>query len=94
MDRETGHILSQHRWVLSISFVQSQAACLVTRMGHLGEAVRECAGRRRVAMSMADGERMRQEAAAFPTAHIRVRGCWGTSRGEAKTELLSSPSDA
>ena len=41
-------------------------------MGHLGEAARECAGRRRVAMM--EGERMQQEAAAFHAAHIRGRG--------------------
>ena len=76
-DIETGHILGQYRRVLSVTFVRSQAACLVTRFGHLGQAARECAGRRRVAM--ADGERMRQEAAAFHTAHIRGRGRWGTS---------------
>ena len=76
-DSETGHILGQYRRVLSVTFVRSQAACLVARMGHLGQAARECAGRRRVAM--ADGERMRQEAAAFHTAHIRGRGRWGTS---------------
>ena len=71
-DRETGHILGQYRRVLSVTFVRSQAACLVARMGHLGEGARECAARRRVAMG--EGERMRQEAAAFYTAHIRGRG--------------------
>ena len=40
-------------------------------MGHLGEGARECAARRWVAMG--EGERMRQEAAAFHTAHIRGR---------------------
>jgi hypothetical protein len=78
-DRETGHILGQYRRVLSVTFVRSQAACLVARMGHLGQAARECAGRRRVAM--ADGERMRQEAASFHAAHIRGRGRWATGRG-------------
>ena len=70
-DRETGHILGQYRRVLSVTFVRSQAACLVDRMGHHGEGARECAARRRVAMG--EGERMRQEAAAFHTAHIRGR---------------------
>ena len=78
-DSETGHILGQYRRVLSVTFVRSQAACMVARMGHLGQAAIECAGRRRVAM--ADGERLRQEAAAFHSAHIRGRGRWGTSRG-------------
>ena len=71
-DRETGHILGQYRRVLSATFVRCQAACMVARMGHLGEAAKECAGRRR--MAMVEGERMRQEAAAFHSAHIRGRG--------------------
>jgi hypothetical protein len=71
-ERETGHILGQYRRVLSVTFVRCQAACLVARMGHLGQAARECAGRRKVAMQ--EGERMRQEAAAFHQAHIRGRG--------------------
>ena len=72
-DKETGHILGQYRRVLSVTFVRCQAACLVARMGHLGEAAKECAGRRRVAME--EGERMRNEAAAFYSAHVRGRGC-------------------
>ena len=71
-DRETGHILGQYRRILSVVFVRCNAACLVARMGHLGEAARECAGRRRAAMM--EGERMQQEAAAFHAAHIRGRG--------------------
>jgi hypothetical protein len=78
-DRESGHILGQYRRVLSVSFVRSQAACLVARVGHLGQAARECAGRRTVAM--AEGVRMRQEAAAYHAAHIRGRGRWGSARG-------------
>ena len=73
-DREAGLILGQYRRVLSATFVRSNAACLVARMGHLGELARECAGRRRVAM--AEGVRMRQEAAAYHAAHIRGRGRW------------------
>ena len=72
-DKETGHILGQYRRVLSVTFVRCQSACLVARMGHLGEAAKECAGRRRVAMQ--EGERMREEAAALFSAHIRGRGC-------------------
>ena len=53
-------------------FVRCNAACLVARMGHLGEAAGECAGRRRAAM--VEGERMQQEAAAFHAAHIRGAG--------------------
>ena len=74
-DNESGHILGQYRRVLSVTFVRSQAACLVARVGHLGQAARECAGRRRVAM--AEGVRMRQEAVAYHAAHIRGRGRWG-----------------
>ena len=62
-----------------MSFVRSQAACLVARVGHLGQAAMECAGRRRVAM--AERVRMRQEAAAYHAAHIRGRGRWGAARG-------------
>ena len=43
-DCKTGHILGQYRRVLLITFVRSKAACPLTRMGHLGEAARECAG--------------------------------------------------
>ena len=71
-DQETGYLLGQYRRVLSVTFVRSNAACLVARMGHLGEAARECAGRRRAAMM--EGERMQQEAAAFYAAHVRGRG--------------------
>ena len=78
-DRESGHILGQYRRVLSVSFVRSQAACLVARVGHLGQQARECAGRR--TMAMAEGVRMRQEAAAHHAAHIRGRGRWGSARG-------------
>jgi hypothetical protein len=74
-DNESGHILGQYRRVLSVTFVRSQAACLVARVGHLGQAARECAGRRRGAM--AEGVRMRQEAVAYHAAHIRGRGRWG-----------------
>ena len=73
-DRETGHILGQYRRVLSVTFVRSQAAWMVARMGHLGQAARECAERRREAMR--EGERMRLEAAAYHSAHVRGRGRW------------------
>ena len=78
-DRESGMILNQYRRVLSVTFVRSQAACLVARMGHLGETARECAGRRRMAMQ--EGERMREEAAAYYSAHIRGRAR-GYARGQ------------
>ena len=57
-DMETGYILGQYRQVLSVTFVRCQAAGLVARMGHLGEAAKECAGKRRAAME--EGKRMLQ----------------------------------
>ena len=45
LSRETGRqvtdgwesvILSQYRWYFSVLFVRLQAACLTTRLGHLG----------------------------------------------------------
>ena len=77
-EREAGLILSQYRRVLSVVFVRSQAACMVARMGHLGEAARGCAERRREAMR--EGERMRLEAAAYHSAHV-----WGWGRWSAVT---------
>ena len=59
--------------------MRSNAACLVARLGHLEELARQCAGRRRIAMR--EGERMRQEAAAYYTAHARGRGRWTAARG-------------
>ena len=77
-DREQAMILGQFRRVLSVTFVRSQAACLVARMGHLGQAAREAAGRRRVAM--VEGVRMREEAVAYHSAYIRGRGRWAANR--------------
>ena len=65
-DKESGRILGQYRRVLSVTFVRSQAACLVARVGHLGQAARECIRRRRVAMA--------EGAAAYHAANIRGRG--------------------
>ena len=47
-DNESGQILGQYRRVLSVTFVRSQAAWLLGRVGHLGQAARVWAGRRRV----------------------------------------------
>ena len=74
-DNESGLILWQYHGVLSVTFSRSQAACLLARVGHLGQAAWECAGRRRVAI--AEGVRMRQEAGAYHAAHIRGRVHWG-----------------
>ena len=72
-------ILSQHRRVLSVVFVRVQAACLVARMGHLGEAAQGCAARRDIAK--AEAKRLREEAAAFHSAHMRGRGRWAAAGG-------------
>ena len=77
-DNESNWILSQYRRILSVTFERSQAACLVARMGHLGEAARDCAARRREAMG--EGVRLRQEAAAYHVAHVRARGRWGRAQ--------------
>ena len=79
-DREAGHILSQHRRVLSVVFVRVQATCLVARMGHLGEAAQGCAARRDVAK--AEAKRLREEAFAFHSAHMRGRGRWTAGGGQ------------
>ena len=78
-DRQAGLILGQYRRLLSVTFVRSQAECLVSRMGHLGDSVRLCAARRRLAMQ--EGEQRRLEAAAFHAAHVRGRGHWSATRG-------------
>ena len=76
---KAGLILCQHRRVLSVVFVRVQAACLVARMGHLGEAAQGCAARRDVAK--AEAKRLREEAAAFHSAHMRGRGRWTGAGG-------------
>ena len=53
-----------NRRLLSCLFVRSQASCLLARMGHLGEGAKECAVRRRVAMT-GEEERMREEGETF-----------------------------
>ena len=64
-------ILGQYRRYFSVLFVRAQAACLTSRMGHLGEGAREGAGRRRD--MMAQEERGRREAEAFFMAYTRGR---------------------
>ena len=71
-DNEIGHLLGQYRRVFSVTFIRCQAACLVARMGHLGEAAKECASRRRLAM--AEAERMRREEATYYQAQVCGRG--------------------
>ena len=67
-----GQVLGQHRRFFSAPFVRCQAACLVSRMGHLGEGAREAAARRRV--WSAQEERSRREGEAFHSAYIRGQG--------------------
>ena len=46
---EIGVTLGQYRRLLSVTFVRSNAACLLARMGHLGEMAQARASRRNVA---------------------------------------------
>ena len=71
-DAWTGQVLGQHRRFFSALFVRCQAACLVSRMGHLGEGAKEAAARRKV--WTAQEMRSRKEAEAFHSAYIRGRG--------------------
>ena len=70
-------VLGQYRRYFSVLFVRVQMACLTARLGHLGMAAREVAGRRRDLM--AQEERGRREAQAYYMAHVRGRG--GRRRG-------------
>ena len=65
-------ILGQYRRYFSTLFVKAQAACLTARLGHLGIAAREVAGRRRDLM--VQEERARREADAYFAAYVRGRG--------------------
>ena len=62
-DNECICILSQYWQILLVTFVRSLAACLVPRMGRLGEAACDCAARRKVAM--VEGVRFWHKAAAY-----------------------------
>ena len=65
-------VLGQYRRYFSTLFVKAQAACLTARLGHLGIAAREVAGRRHD--MMVQEERARREAEAFHAAYVRGRG--------------------
>ena len=69
--------LAQHRRVLSTTAVRAQAACLISRMGHLGPTARDAARRRNLVVRREAA--LREEAMAFFQAHIRGRGPkrWG-----------------
>ena len=73
-DAWVGQVLGQHRRSLSAAFVRAQAACLVSRMGHLGVGAREAAARRKVAVEQE--LRLRREEEAYFAAHVRGRGRW------------------
>ena len=60
-DTKAGWILGQYRILLSC-----QASCLLARMGHLGEGVKECAATRRVAKT----EEMRMRKGTGEGVHI------------------------
>ena len=64
-------VLGQYRRYFSVLFVRVQMACLTARLGHLGMAAREVAGRRRDLM--AQEERGRREAQAYYVAAVRGR---------------------
>ena len=70
-------VLGQYRRYFSTLFVKAQAACLTARLGHLGIAAREVAGRRRDLM--VQEERARREDEAYHAAYVRGRG--GRRRG-------------
>ena len=71
-------ILAQYRRYFSVLFVRVQAACLTSRLGHLGEGARQAARRRTDLMDQE--ERARREAEAYFMAYVRGRG--GRRRGE------------
>ena len=71
-DAWTGQVLGQHRRYFSALFVRCQAACLVSRMGDLGESAKVAAARRNVWSSQE--LRTRREEEAFHSAYIRGRG--------------------
>ena len=80
LSRETGRpvtdgwrsvVVGQYRRHFSVLFVKVQAACLLSRLGHLGQRGREAAGRRRE--MMVQEERARLEAVAHHAAYVRGR---------------------
>ena len=60
-------ILGQYHRFFSVLFVRGQAACLTTRLGHLGDDDRDNAGRRRELL--VQEERASREAEAFFMVH-------------------------
>ena len=81
LSRETGRpvtdgwrsvVVGQYRRHFSVLFVKVQAACLLSRLGHLGQRGREAAGKRRDLMVVQE-ERARLEAVAHHAAYVRGR---------------------
>ena len=74
-------VLSHYRRFFSVLFVKVQQECLTNRLGHLGEATKQAAGRRRDLM--AQEESSRKEAEAYFSAYVRGRGGRGSGLGGA-----------
>ena len=70
-DHWIGQVLGQHRRSMSAAFIKAQAACLVSRMGHLGPGSRAAAATRNLAMGLE--VRIEREQEAYYMAHIRGR---------------------
>ena len=64
-------ILQQFRRRFSVTAVNAQSACLLTRLGHMGEGARQAAQRR--ALCLRQDEASRQDLRAHFDAHIRGR---------------------
>ena len=65
-------MLNQHDQYISALFVQCQAACLVFRMGPLGEGAKESAARRMI--WSAQEQRSQREGETFNSVYIQGRG--------------------
>ena len=74
-------VLSSYRRYFSVLFVKVQQVCLTNRLGHLGEATRQAAGRR--SDLMAQEASSRKEAEAYFSAYVRGRGGRRSGMGEA-----------
>ena len=70
-DKELGSVIGQIRRVLSVTFVRAQSACLLARLGYLGEGARSAADRRMLAKRMEEARRLERQ--ANHSAHIRGR---------------------
>ena len=66
-DAWTAQVLGQHCRFFSALFVWCQVACLVSRMGHLGEGAKEETARRKVWTAQEMRSRKRQRPSTPPT---------------------------